>query len=176
MLGFYEKFPINVHKTAIFASSVSNKRLQQKLIQTLYKINNESFTLEEVTTPSLPQCTVVFEFGIAENNGFNYLSEEESDKVLKAVQKKPLQVMDFFCALRYYKKQKEKKTALKFDYYIIRFAFNKDLMEIRVFHERGHRYVAPEEIAHFVTNKVNETFSKKVLKALKPLNRPSSRV
>jgi hypothetical protein len=168
MLGFYERFPINVHKTAIFVFSASSKKLQQKLVQTLHKINNENFTLEEVATPSLPQCTVVFEFGIAEDDGFNYLTEEEKDKVLKAVQKKPLEVMDFFCALRYYKKQEKKKTALKFDYYMTRFAFNEDLMEIQVFHERGHRYVAPEELAHFVTNKINETFSKEVLKALKP--------
>lgn len=168
MLGFYEQFPQNIHKAAIFTTSRSSKKLQLALIQSLYRANNENFSLDEVTTPSLPQCTVIFEFGVAEANSFNYLDLKERDKVMKAIRKKPLQFMDFFCALRYYKKHKEKKTALKFDYYMIRLTFDKDLLEMQVFHERGPRYAAPEDIAHFIANKINEKSSKKVLKVLAP--------
>ena len=169
MLGLYENFPKTVHKTAFFAASISNKRLQQALIQTFQKINNENFNLEEIANPSVPKCTVILEFGIAEANNFNYLDEEEANKVLKVIQKKPLQAMDFFCALRYYKMQNGKKTPLRFDYYMIRFTFNKDSMEIQIFHERGPRYTSPEDIANFAVNKISETFSKKILKAVKPL-------
>jgi hypothetical protein len=169
MLGLYENFPKTVHKTAFFAALISNKRLQQALIQMFQKIKNENFNLEEIANPSVPQCTVILEFGIAEANNFNYLDDEEANKVLKVIQKKPLQVMDFFCALRYYKMQNGKKTPLRFDYYIMRLIFNKDSMEIQVFHERGPRYVSPEDIANFVVNKIGETFSKKILKAVKPL-------
>jgi len=166
MLGFYENFPENVHKTALFAASISSKRLQQTLTQILKDINSKTFNLEDTAYPSVPKCTVIFEFGIAEANNFNYLDNEETNKVLKVIQKKPLQVMDFFCAIRYYKKQNEKKTPLKFDYYMIRFTFKKDSMEIQIFHERGPRYVSPEDIVNFVVNKINETFSKKVLKSI----------
>jgi len=170
MLGLYENFPKTVHKTASFATSISNKRLQQALIQTFQKINtNENFNLEEIANPSVPQCTVILEFGIAEANNFNYLNTEEANKMLKVIQKKPLQVMDFFCALRYYKMQNGKKTPLRFDYYMIRFIFNKDSMEIQIFHERGPRYVSPEDIANFVVNEIGETFSRKILKTVKPL-------
>jgi len=169
MLGLYENFPKTVHKTAFFAASISNKRLQQALIQTFQKINNENFNLEEIANPSVPQCTVILEFGIAEANNFNYLDNEETNKMVKIIQKKPFQVMDFFCALRYYKMQNGKKTPLRFDYYMIRFTFNKDSMEIQIFHERGPRYVSPEDIANFAVNKISETFSKKILKAVKPL-------
>jgi len=169
MLGLYENFPKTLHKTAFFAASISNKRLQQALIQTLQKINNENSNLEEIANPSVPQCTVILEFGIAEANNFNYLDNEETNKVLKVIQKKPLQLMDFFCALRYYKMQNGKKTPLRFDYYMMRFTFNKDSMEIQIFHERGPRYISPEDIANFVVNKISETFSKKILKAVKPL-------
>jgi hypothetical protein len=169
MLGLYENFPNTVHKTAFFTTSTSNKRIQQALTQTFQKTNNENFNLEEITNPSVPQCTVILEFGIAEANNFNYLNNEETEKVLKTIQKKPLSVMDFFCALRYYKTQNEKKTSLRFDYYMIRFIFNKDSMQIQIFHERGPRYVSPEDIANFVVNKVSESFSKKILKAFKPL-------
>ena len=169
MLGLYENFPKTVHKTASFSTSISNKRLQQALIQTFQKINNENFNLEQIANPSVPQCTVILEFGIAEANNFNYLDNEEANKVLKGIQKRPLQVMDFFCALRYYKMQNGKKTTLRFDYYMIRFTFNKDSMEIQIFHERGPRYTSPEDIANFAVNKISETFSKKILKAVKPL-------
>jgi hypothetical protein len=169
MLGLYENFPKTLHKTAFFATSISNKRLQQALIQTFQKINNDNFNLEEIANPSVPQCTVILEFGIAEANNFNYLDDEEANKVLKVIQKTPFQVMDFFCALRYHKTQDEKKTRLRFDYYMIRFAFNKDSMEIQIFHERGPRYVSPEDIANFAVNKIGETFSKKILKAFRPL-------
>ena len=168
MLGLYENFPKTIHKTASFAASISNKRLQQALIQTLQKINNKNFNLQEITNPSMPQCAAILEFGIAETNSFNYLDDEEANKVLKVIQKKPLQVMDFFCALRYYKMQNEEKTPLRFDYYMIRFIFNEDLMEIQIFHERGPRHVSPEDVANFVANKINETFSKKILKATMP--------
>jgi hypothetical protein len=169
MLGLYENFPKTVHKTAFFAALISNKRLQQALIQMLQKTNNENFNLEEIANPSVPQCTVILEFGIAEANNFNYLDNEEANKMLKVIQKKPFQVMDFFCALRYYKMQNGKKTPLRFDYYMMRFIFNKDSMEIQIFHERGPRYVSPEDIANFVFNEIGETFSKKILKAVKPL-------
>jgi hypothetical protein len=169
MLGLYENFPKTVHKTALFATSISNKRMQQALIQTLQKINNENFNLEEITNPSVPQCTAILEFGVAEANNFNYLDSQEANKILRVIQKKPLQIMDFFCALRYHKTQDGKKTRLRFDYYMIRSTFNEGSMEIQIFHERGPRYVSPEDIANFVVNKIGETFSKKILKAFKPL-------
>ena len=75
--------------------------------------------------------------------------------------------MDIFCAIRYYKKvQDEKKRPLRFDYYMLRFLFNKNTVEMLVLHERGPRYVSPEEIITFLANKINEAFSKKVLKSL----------
>jgi len=166
MLGYYDNFPENIHKIASFSTSTSKKRLQQALIQVLCKINSETFTLEDVAHPSIPQCKVIFEFGIAEANSFNYLDSEEKSRVTKNIRKKPFQIMDFLCAMRYYKIQNEKKTPLKFDYYMLRFTFNKKLAEIQVFHERGPRHITPEDAVNFVANKINEAFSKKVLKTL----------
>jgi len=169
VLGLYENFPKTIHKTASFSISVSNKRLQQALIQTLQKINKENFNLEEIANPSVPQCTVILEFGIAEANNFNYLDDKETNKALEVIQKKPFQLMDFFCALRYYKMQNGKKTPLRFDYYMMRFTFNRDSMEIQIYHERGPRYISPEDVANFIVNKIDETSSKKILKAVRPL-------
>jgi hypothetical protein len=132
-----------------------------------HELNTNALNLEDVAVPSIPQCTVILEFGIAETNNFNYLDNEEIAKVLKAIRKKSLQTMDFFCAVRYYKKtQDEKKKPLKFDYYMLRFLFNKRTVEILVFHEKGPRYVSPEDIIAFLANKINEKCSKRVLKLL----------
>ncbi len=167
MLGFYENFPIDIHKTLHYTVSVSKKRSQKTLAQILHKLNNKSFSLEEVAYPSVPQCIVVFEFGIAEANSFSYLDKEETDKVLKAMLKKSFQVMDFFCAIRYYKTTNRKKKPLKFDYYMLRFKFNKKSIEIQVFHERGPRHVSPEDLTNFIANKMNESSSKKMLRVPK---------
>ena len=167
MLGFYENFPENIHKIARFTTSISNKRLQQALTKTVHKLNNETFRLEDVANPSVPQCTVIFEFGIAEANNFNYLDNEETSRMLKTIRKKPFQVLDFFCAIRYYKTRNEKKTPLKFDYYMLRFTFNKKSIEVQVFHERGPRHVSPEGVANFIATKISETFSKKILRTFK---------
>jgi len=168
MLGFYDNFPENVHETALFAISISTKRLQQTLIRMFQETNTKTFNLEDIADPSVPQCTVNFELGIAEANNFNYLDNEEANKALNVLQKKPFQIMDFYCGLRYHKMQNKKKTSLKFDYYMARFTFNKDHMEIRIFHERGPRYVSPKDMVSFFVDKINEAFSKKILKSLKP--------
>lgn len=166
MLGFYEGFPVNAHKIVRFATLISNKKLQQALVQTLQKLNGEKLSLEEVAEPSIPACIVLFEFGIAEGDAFNYLDFAETQKVLEKIRKAPLHVMDFFCAIRYYKEQNGEKAPLKFDYYMLRLTFNAGFIEINIFHERGPRHLPPEDIANLIVNKVNEFFSRKVLKAV----------
>lgn len=109
MLGLYENFPATVHKAAHFASLASNKRLQQKLAETLQRLSTETLTLESVTDPSIPQGTVSFEFGIGEASNFNYLDSEQAARLSKAISGKPLQIMDFFCAARYHRSQSERE-------------------------------------------------------------------
>lgn len=128
-------------------------------------MNGKDLKLEEVADPLVPQCTVIFEFGIAKSDIFTYLDSAETSKILKAIDKKPFCVIDVYCAVRYYKWQNEKRTPLKFDYYMIRFRFNKKTLETLVFHEKGPRYITPNDILNFIVAKVNETFSRKVVKA-----------
>jgi hypothetical protein len=166
MLGFYANFPKTIHGIKHFAVSVSIKKLQQVLVETFQKLNNETLSLESIADPSIPQCKVNLEFGIAEAGDFNYLNGEEENRVQKEIRKKPFQVLDFLCAVRYYRMQEERKTPLRFDYYMLRFTFGEDSMDTQVFHERGPRYLSPEDVTNIVCNKVNETFSKRILKAL----------
>jgi hypothetical protein len=167
MLGFYENFPANIHRTDNFTSSLSSRKLQQRLIQVLRKLNRETFSFEEVAYPTVPECTIIFEVGLADAKNFNYIDEEETKRALSILRKATLQTMDFFCAVRYYKGAA--KAPLKFDYYLMRFVFGKNSAEIQVFHERGPRYISPEDIITFLVNKINEASARKILKKIEPV-------
>ena len=161
-LGFYENFPPNIHLVESFNSTLSSKQLQQRLIQVLYEINKKEFSFEEAANPTIPECKLIFEFGLADAENFNYIDEEEVKKVLNVLEKEHLRTMDFFCAIRYYKG--EKKRALKFDYYLLRTVYNRDILEIQVFHKKGPRYISPEDLTMFIFNKTNEASNRKILK------------
>lgn len=165
-LGFYENFPIGIHRIDTFTSTFSNKLLQQNLIKVFFEVNLREFTFEEVANPTIPQGKVIFEFGVAESGNFNFINKEELKKTLDFLTKERLTSMDFFCSIRYYKIEGEKKSPLKFDYYILRTIFRKEVFEVRVFHERGPRYISPEDLTTFIYKKVNEA-SNKNRKALK---------
>jgi hypothetical protein len=161
-LGFYENFPPNIHLVETFNSALSSKQLQQRLIQVFYEINRKEFSFEEAANPTIPECKLIFEFGLAEAEGFNYIDGEEVKKVQNLLGKENLRTMDFFCAIRYYKG--EKKSALKFDYYLLRTVYNRDILEIQVFHKKGPRYISPEDLTLFIFNKTNEAANRKILK------------
>ena len=169
MIGFYENFPVNIHRIETFTSSLSTRKLQQRLVQVLQDINRRTFSFEEIAHPTVPECSVIFEVGIAEAKSFNFIDKEEAKNVLSVLRKETLRLMDFFCAVRYYKGTAEKKTPLKFDYYMIRVVFGKDSVEIRVFHERGPRYISPEDIVTFLVNMINEASARKILKKIEPV-------
>jgi hypothetical protein len=166
MLGFYDNFPVNIHRIENFSTTFSNKKLQQRLIRVLYEINRRTFSFEEIAYPTVPDCIIIFEAGLADAKSFNYIDEEEAKKVLDMLRKGALRSMDLFCAVRYYKGTAEKKAPLKFDYYMLRFIFGKNTVEIQVFHERGPRYISPEDIVTFLVNMINETSKRKILKKI----------
>lgn len=166
MLGIYESFPNNVQMAAFFVSSVSHKRLQQVLTDAFHRLNTETLVLEDIGNPSIPQCKVVFELGIADGQTFSFLDDKEKTHILRTVSERPFPTMDFLCAIRYYRTREGKMRPLRFDYYLLRLLFGKNLIELRVFHERGSMHVAPSELAAFLGDRVNRLFSKKALKAV----------
>jgi hypothetical protein len=167
MLGIYDNFPLNIHRTESFTSPLSRKKLQQKIAQTFQKINQEKLIFEEVGNPTIPNSQIIFEFGIADGGNFCYLNEEEAQKLQNSLTNESLQTMDWFCLIRYYKNTEQKvKRPLKFDYYMLRIGFGeKGIVELQVFHERGPRYISPEDLVAFIARKLNGT-SRKTLKQI----------
>jgi hypothetical protein len=147
-----------------FKSTVTSEQLQRRLIRAFYEINRKEFSFEEAAYPTIPECKIIFEFGLADAESFNYIDEEEVKKALNLLEKERLNTLDFFCAIRYYKGKAEKKRALKFDYYLVRTVYNRDVFEIQVYHKRGLRYLSPEDFTLFIFNKINEVSKRKILK------------
>ena len=164
-LGFYDNFPTHIHLTESFNSTIPSNKLQEKLIQTLQTINRKEFNFEEVANPTIPEGKVIFEFGLAEAQNFSYIDEKQMKKAINSLAKEPLQIMDFFCAIRYYRGQK--KTPLKFDYYLLRTLFNENSFQIQVSPQRGPRYISPQDLVTFIFNKTNEGSNRKILKKTK---------
>lgn len=166
MLGVFDNFPTNVHRITLFSSTTPMKKLQQVLVNIFHKLNSTSLRLEDVSIPSIPECKIIFEFGIADAQDFTFLDGEETAKLLEKTNEKSFQTMDFLCVLRYHRTRGEKRTSLKLDHYFLRFTFGRGLVEIQVYHEKGAMHVSPEEIIDFISEKINQNFSKRVLRSV----------
>jgi hypothetical protein len=169
MIAFYENFPEqHIHVKETFTSTLSNGKLQQKLIEVLASINCRTFTFEDVGNPTIPGCTLIFEVGIADSNSFTFIDDKEAIRVLAALKTEPFKVMDFFCAIRYYKDYTVNRKPLRFDYYMTRLVFGERLLEVNVFHERGPRYVSPNDLIAFFLKKINEGSARRILQRKEP--------
>jgi hypothetical protein len=169
MFGRFEGFPDNIHLIEIFSSKLSHKRLQLRLIEILQELNKQEYSFEQISIPTVPECKIIFDIGIAESEDFNYIDRDEEKKLTEATKRRYLSGIDLYLAIRYYKINKNKRTPLKFDYYMIRISFKKDReLEIRVFHERGPRYLTPEDLVNALIKKINKKASRKILKRISP--------
>ncbi len=165
-LGYHENFPQQVHRVEGYSTNYTAKHLQEKILQTLQSLNGLEYCFDEVAIPTVPDCAVIFEFGLADGQSFSFLDEALLKTALSSLSK-DTQALDFFCVIRYYKGV-GKKTPLKFDYYMLRTLYGKEALELQVYHEKGPRYVAPVDLTEFIVNKVNAWQTRKILKLLPP--------
>lgn len=163
-LGNYSNFPENIHHLDHYQSSSSIKQLEKTIIQFLGSINRKELAFEQISIPTIPDGIVILEFGLAEEAGFNYLSNEEVNRALEFLDQEQANTLDFFCSIRYYRDTGAKRVALKFDYYMIRAVFARGTLELRVFHERGPRYLSPEDVTAFIVKGVNGVANKKIIR------------
>lgn len=164
-LGVYSNFPPNVHYIKTYTSTAkSSRQLQQKIFQQLLAVNRRELSFEEVSIPTIPNGVVIFEFGLAEEGNFNFLSETEAKRAQDYVSSHQVGVLDFFCSIRYYRQNDAGRQALKFDYFMCRMVFGRGTFEVQVFHERGPIYLSAEDLTEFVVRQVNEGLKKLLLK------------
>ncbi len=171
MIAFYEHFPeLNIHERTDFTFTLSSRKLQERLMEVFLNLNRKTFTFEEIGNPTIPDSTIIFEIGLADGNSFMFVDEDEAEKVMNILRKEAFDVMDFLCVIRYYKNYTSSKKPLRFDYYLTRLNFSKNIVEFLIFHERGPRYLSPQEIVEFLKDKINETSTKRILKRIESRN------
>jgi len=168
LLGRYENFPEVIHGVAQFTFESPIKNVQQAILCALQQLNQEVCGLNAITSHLPLDIEVSFEVGVAEDVDFNYLDREELDRFQRSMVEKELPLLDFFCVVRYHVvNDKGKRVPLKFDYQLLRFAFQENSMELRICHERGTQRVPLEDLITFIMRRINEELSQK---QLKPLN------
>jgi len=167
-LGRFEGFPRAIHGLARFTSQSSEGDLQRAILEALRRLNGETHRLEEVTVFPPSGHRVNFELGVADGNTFSFLDSQEAARVQGAVAVGPLPVLDFLCVACYRPPGRGGRGAPRFDYYLLRFAFQEAAVELRVFHERGPRHVSPGDLILFVERRVNEALLRNRLRPLTP--------
>lgn len=164
MLGHYENFPETVHGIARFTHKASAKRVQQSIVATFCRLNRRKCRLEELAHYSTPTCEVDFELGFGEGTEFIFLDKDESVRLEVEIAKRPLLFLDFLCILQYHVVDNYKgRVPLKFDYYMFRFAFDKNFMEFLVSHERGPQHVHVEDLMSFIMKEVKRKLAEQHL-------------
>jgi hypothetical protein len=164
MLGLYENFPATIHLSETYASTLSRQKLQQKLVDVFQELTGRNFSFEEIGTPAVPNASVIFMFGIADTDGFKFLNEAQAQRLHGAISSGSLHTMDWFCCVRHYKNTQPKRTPLKFDYYVLRITFTeRNTMQFQVSHERGPRYISPEDFVSLIVRTLNSKSKRKTL-------------
>jgi len=171
MLGQYDNFPTNIQGIAQFTYPMSAQTLQRIIAQVLHSLNKQTIDMKTLTKASPNNCVVNFEFGVADADTFNFLNEEELQKLEVTLKQQALPILDVFCAARYYVTEESgKRKSLKFDYSMLRFAFYTKAMELLVYHERGNQRIPLEDLVLFIQNQINKQLTEKQHKTL-TLNR-----
>jgi len=160
MEGVYEGFPTILHGIAILSCKVSPQNLQRILICLFYKINRGEEALETSMLKS-QGIQLMFDVGIAESLAFNFIDEEEKDRWLSLIKTRFFEVLDFLCIARYYISEERKNKPLKFDYYMLRFIFRSEEIEIRVHHEKGPRRLPIEDLINLLSERINQELTRK---------------
>jgi hypothetical protein len=161
LLGTYDDFPQIHHGTARFSYSVSTIELQRAILNCLLGLNEntDGLDLPELTKQNI---RVEMEAGVADGLTFSSLDRDILSQCLMLASRSGFKTLDFFLVVRYYHVEATAKTPLKFDYYIVRFIFGQEELEILVHHERGTRRLAVKEFIAFQIHRINH-----VLKATK---------
>ena len=142
--------------------------MQRVICETLHKLNNETNDLQSLTRASPSNCTVNFEFGIAEENTFTFLDKEELIRLTEALKKQEaINILDFFSVIRYHQNMQDGKAkSLKSDYILLRFAFRRRLMELFLVHERGIQRLPLGDFTTFLKNRMNTELAQRKIPPL----------
>jgi len=159
LFGVYENFPEMHHGVVRFSHKNPTKELQKVLIQCLCQLNQQEEELD-IPESSRHNVNIKMDFGIADGLTFNYLNKEVLQHCQAISSQQTFPALDFLCIIRYYAKEKGKRSPLRFDYHMLRFLFRESEVELQVFHEKGTRRLSTEDLVTFLAEKINRALAR----------------
>lgn len=167
MLGRYENFPQIIHAVARVTFLCSTPHLQQAVLEVAYQLNHDACNARDFAPLLTSKYEVSFEFGIAEDMTFNYLDREELERSQKQIETRPLPRIDMLSVIRYCTlNDTGRRSSLKSDYNMLRFAFSRRIMQLSISHERGNQRMSPEDFITFLIRKINSRLANEAQKVL----------
>jgi hypothetical protein len=101
---------------------------------------------------------------VADGINFNFLDISELDQCLKKLKEHDFEILDFFVVVRYhYIMDNGKRVPLRFDYYVIRFEFQRGNLELQIRHEKGTQRILSDDLTNFFVKQINFELLKKQL-------------
>jgi len=167
--GTFANFPSTIHGIAKAKFNDHPAKVQQTIVEAFHKLNDssETYLISPSSRVGTYQGRVGFEIGIAQGTDFYNLTNEVTKNLCRAItSKKPYSRLDFIIIVTYHYKINGKENHLHFDYHQLRFSFNNDTLEIRLFHSKGTRRMSLNELTRRILTCINEEMKHQSLSSL----------
>ena len=162
MLGRYDEFPEGASRIAQFAYSGPAQALQAAIIRALHALNQQTINLATLTAASPPNCFINFEFGVADSDAFCFLDQRELSRLEKALKTQSMAILDVFCGARYHiKKDTGEKKSLQFDYSVLRFTFEKEIVDLALHYIRGNQRIPRKDFTLYLKSQIDKELVEK---------------
>lgn len=154
-LGNYKFFPRKCHYMRHLKFGAPPANIQKAILNTLYRLNGHEVKDDLLSLIVGSDVEIILEIGVANGLSFDYLDTDTLNNLLKAIDEKSFRLLDFLLVIRYYKLKSNRRAALRFDFFLLRFLFDDSGgLNILAFHERGLQRISAEELIRFLVKEM----------------------
>jgi hypothetical protein len=157
-LGEFINFPPLVHGSVRATYSCQPDIIQQCVIRAFHKLNGlqKTYAISVSGQVGMYEGEVRLEIGVADGIYFDYLQAEVVEKLSESVELGTLYpILDFLIIVTYYYNRQDRTIHVNFDYHQLRFVFNNEWIEMRLFHSKGIRRMPIDELIKIVLDAIN---------------------
>jgi hypothetical protein len=158
-----------VHGVAEVFHNDPSFKVQTSTIEALRKLNGykESYPLSVSGHLETYRGVLGFEVGVAEGVFFNNLDDKTVRRLCDPLNSSnSYHILDFLIIATYHYSSQGKMLALNFDHYLLRFIFNYEGFELRLFHSKGTRRMPLDELLNRVFDKIRERMQQSFLEGI----------